>query len=151
MIRLVRTHSAHVDFINLVKKLDSYLAIVDGDDHEFYNQYNNIDTLKHVVLIYFNETPVGCGAFKAFDKHAVEIKRMYTDSKHRGKGIASKILEELEIWAKELNYTSTILETGKDQVDAVQFYKKNRYQIIPNYGPYKNVKNSVCFKKRLKK
>ncbi len=151
MIRLVRTHSAHVDFINLVKKLDSYLAIVDGDDHEFYNQYNNIDTLKHVVLIYFNETPVGCGAFKAFDKHAVEIKRMYTDSKHRGKGIASKILGELEIWAKELNYKSTILETGKDQVDAVQFYKKNRYQIIPNYGPYKNVKNSVCFKKRLKK
>ncbi len=43
------------DFINLVKELDAYLKITDGDDHDFYNQYNNIDVLKHVVVVYIDK------------------------------------------------------------------------------------------------
>ena len=39
MLKLVRTDSENVDFINLVKKLDDYLTIVDGDEHEFYKRY----------------------------------------------------------------------------------------------------------------
>jgi GNAT superfamily N-acetyltransferase len=31
----------------------------------------------------------------------VEIKRMYTDPEKRKSGLASRILYELEIWAKE--------------------------------------------------
>ena len=41
MIKLVRTNSKNIDFINLVKDLDAFLKITDGDEHEFYNQYNN--------------------------------------------------------------------------------------------------------------
>ncbi len=149
MIRLVRTNSENSDFINLVKDLDNFLKITDGDEHEFYNQYNNIDVIKHTVVAYFNEEPAGCGAFKMFEKDCVEIKRMFTNSNFRGKGVASKILKELEIWAKELNYKSCILETGIRQTEAVAFYKKNNYTLIPNYGQYTNVSNSLCFKKML--
>ena len=52
MINIIRTNSQNNDFINLVKELDAYLKIVDGDDHDFYNQYNHIDVLKHTVVIY---------------------------------------------------------------------------------------------------
>ena len=45
---------------------------------------------------------------------------------------------------------SQILETGKRQKEAVQFYKKNKYTIIPNFGQYKNVENSICFIKQLR-
>jgi hypothetical protein len=55
----------------------------------------------------------------------------------------------LEAWAKELQYKKIVLETGKRQVDAVQLYLKNGYQIIPNYGQYVGVENSVCFEKVL--
>jgi GNAT superfamily N-acetyltransferase len=149
MITLVRTNSENQDFINLVKDLDAYLKITDGDEHDFYNQYNHIDVLKHTVVAYLNGKPVGCGAFKKFDKDSVEIKRMFTDTTARGKGVATKILSELEIWASELNYNACILETGIRQTEAVQFYKKNNYAIIPNYGQYINVSNSFCFKKML--
>ncbi len=149
MLRFVRTNSENADFINLVKQLDAYLAIVDGDDHDFYNQYNNIDVLKHVVVAYLNHIPVGCGAFKEFNKTSVEIKRMYTNPEYRSKGIASKILKALEVWSNELGYKSCILETGIRQLEAVQFYKKNDYLLIPNFGPYENVENSLCFKKKL--
>ena len=148
-MKLVRTNSEDADFINLVKNLDAYLEVMDGEEHAFYNQYNNIDALKHTVVAYLNEKPVGCGAFKEFNADSVEIKRMFTQTTARGRGVASKILAELEIWASELNYKSCILETGIRQVEAVNFYKKNRYTIIPNYGQYINISNSLCFKKML--
>lgn len=149
MIALIRTDSNNEDFINLVKELDAYLKTTDGDEHEFYNQFNGIDVLKHVVVAYEDQTPVGCGAFKEFNASSVEIKRMFTVPNLRGKGIAAKVLNALEIWARELNYSSCVLETGIRQKEAVQFYKKNNYHIIENYGQYVDMDNSLCFEKEI--
>lgn len=148
---LKRTNSSNKDFVGLVEQLDAYLKITDGDEHDFYNQYNAIENLKQVVIAYVNDKPVGCGAFKEFENNSVEIKRMFTRTEYRGNGIATLILKELEKWASELNYDSCILETGIRQIEAVEFYKKNSYNIIPNYGQYKGVKNSLCFIKKFRK
>ncbi|WP_336066082.1 GNAT family N-acetyltransferase [Mesoflavibacter sp. CH_XMU1404-2] len=150
MLTLVRSKSEHPDFIALVKQLDAYLKIMDGDEHDFYNQFNHIDILKHTVIAYLNDKPVGCGAFKKFDNNSAEIKRMFTHPETRNKGVASAILKELEDWAKQNNFKSTILETGLRQVEAVNFYKKNNYKIIPNFGQYAGIENSVCFLKELR-
>lgn len=149
MVELIRTNSSNQDFIELVANLDMYLKIVDGDDHNFYNQYNGLESLKHVVVAYSNKQPVGCGAFKEYNTGTVEIKRMYVNPTNRDSGIASKILKELEDWSRELNYTKSILETGLKQVEAINFYKKNNYYLIPNYEQYKGVENSLCFEKNL--
>lgn len=149
MLKILRTNSNNQDFINLVKELDNYLKITDGDEHDFYNQFNNIDVLKHVVVAYKNNQAIACGAFKPFNKNTVEIKRMFTKPEFRGLNIASTILNKLELWALELNYNYSVLETGIRQVEAVGFYKKSNYKIIPNYGQYKNMENSLCFKKQL--
>ena len=150
MIHIKRTNSKDIDFKSLVEELDAYLKVVDGDEHAFYNQYNNIDVLTHIVIIYSNQSPVACGAFKVFDENCVEIKRMYTQPDYRGKSFATKVLKALESWAKELNYEACILETGKRQTEAIQFYKKNNYTTIQNFGQYKNADNSICFKKQIK-
>jgi len=50
-----------------------------------------------------------------------------------------------------LGKTSCILETGKKQPEALSLYLKNGYRIIPNFGPYLGVENSVCFEKFLLK
>ncbi|WP_198342463.1 GNAT family N-acetyltransferase [Polaribacter sp. SA4-12] len=147
MIKIIRTNSEHPDFIKLVKELDAYLKVMDGDEHDFYNQFNNIDVLKNVVVIYADEVAVGCGAIKKFDETSVELKRMFVATEKRGLGIAQKILTELEVWAKELGFKSCILETGKRQVEAVGFYHKCDYKIISNYGQYKKMENSICFEK----
>ena len=146
----VRTNSTNQDFIKLVELLDQELAIVDGDDHAFYHQFNNIDVLTRTIVLYENNIPVGCGAIKEFDKTSAEVKRMYTLQETRGKGIATKILLELEKWAKELGYKHTILETGKRLPHAIALYQKNGYEIISNYGQYVGIENSVCFRKELK-
>jgi GNAT superfamily N-acetyltransferase len=149
MLKLVRTDSNNPDFIALVKSLDSYLKITDEDEHDFYNQFNNIDALKQVVVAYRANVAIACGAFKPFNTSAVEIKRMFTKTEFRGQKIASQLLQELETWAQELSYKHVVLETGKRQTEAVAFYKKQHYEITPNYGQYKAMENSLCFKKTI--
>ena len=149
MIKLVRTNSENRDFITLVKLLDADLAIVDGKDHVFYSQFNKIDNIRYVIVAYDDERAAGCGAIKEFGSDAMEVKRMYVSPQNRKKGIASMILSELEKWASELSASKCILETGKRQYEAVGLYKKSGYQLIPNYGQYAGVENSLCFEKDL--
>lgn len=150
MIRLIRTDSGNNDFIRLVKDLDAVLAETDGEEHSFYSQFNKVDLIRHVVLAYQNGIPISCGAIKQYDSKTMEIKRMFTLSEYRGKGTASLVLLELENWASEMNFEKCILETGKRQIEAIRLYKKCGYHIIPNYGQYSGIENSVCFMKDLK-
>lgn len=149
MIRLVRTDSANKDFIPLVRQLDAYLAEKDGSEHAFYAQYNKIDLLKQVIVAYEHDEAVGCGAIKEYAPGVMEVKRMFTSPAHRGKGIAGKVLQELERWAAELGYHKCILETGKKQTEAVALYPRKGYTLIPNYGQYAGMDNSLCFEKQL--
>jgi len=147
-MKLIRTNSDNQDFIQLVKMLDEYLAYTDGEDHAFYDQYNKIDMLKHCVVLYEEENAVGCGAIKPYDENSAELKRMFVIPEFRGKGYASKILSELENWAKELGFQSVILETGINQLEAIKMYDRT-FERIENYGQYKGVETSLCFKKDL--
>ena len=149
MIKIVRTSSDNPDFKELVKLLDAELAERDGADHPFYAQYNKIDKIKFAVVAYENGIPVSCGAIKEYSNDTMEIKRMYTLPESRGRGIAAKVLIDLENWTKELSFERCILETGKKQPEAIALYKKNGYKLIPNYGQYAEVENSLCFKKEL--
>jgi putative acetyltransferase len=149
MITIKRTTSSDNEFQKLVVKLDKDLAIRDGDEHAFYAQFNKTVNIKNVVVAYLNEKAIGCGAFKEYDANTVEIKRMFVEPTFRGKGIARQVLAELDLWAKENNYNTCVLETGKKQPEAIALYIKAGYIIIPNYGQYQNVENSVCMKKEI--
>ncbi len=150
MTTLLRTDSENPDFIGLVRLLDEYIAKMDGAEHVFYAQFNKLDKIKHVVVAYENGNPVSCGAMKEYSPEAMEIKRMYTKSEYRQKGLAGMVLSELEKWAKELSYKSCVLETGKKFTGAVALYTNRGYKPIENYGQYAGVINSVCFEKLIK-
>lgn len=147
MIIIKRFNKPSEDFINLVQELDAGLAITDGADHSFYNQFNGIENLRNIVVAYKDEKPVGCGAFKNLENKVVEIKRMFVPTEFRGNGIATLILIELESWAKEIGKNKLVLETGKKQVEALIVYPKYGFKIIENYGQYVGVENSICFGK----
>ena len=142
-----RTDSSNIDFQQLVALLDADLAIRDGNEHAFYHQFNKITNIRNVIVCYVNDKPIGCGAFKQYEKKKAEIKRMYVLPEFRRQGIGVAILKELEVWAAELNFVECILETGKKQPEAIKLYQKAGYTIIKNYGQYENVENSVCMMK----
>jgi putative acetyltransferase len=149
MIHLKRTNSDDPEFQKLVVQLDQDLAIRDGEEHSFFAQFNKIAAIKYVVIAYENDEAVGCGAIKEYEPGVMEVKRMFVPPEKRGNGIASRVLKELETWAKEQGYKKCILETGKKQPEAIALYTKNNYALIPNYGQYAEVESSVCFEKVL--
>ncbi len=148
-LHITRTTATDEDFKSLIVKLDAELTIRDGDDHDFYHQFNGLDDIKYVLVGYQNNIPAACGAIKQFDLDTMEIKRMYVPAEHRRFGYALQILVALQNWAKELRYTKCILETGYAQPEAIALYHKAEFNIIPNYSQYEGIENSICFGKDL--
>ena len=144
-----RTSSQDSSFQGLVDLLDSYLTGIDGDENDFYAQFNATTALAHCVVLYHKEVEVGCGAIKVFNNDTFEIKRMFVHPTARGNGFAKEIVTALEDWARELGAKRCVLETGKRMPDAVGLYKGLGYEQIENYEPYIGVDNSMCYEKIL--
>lgn len=149
MIKIERTNSENEDFCKLVLELENHLTNADEEAHAECIPYNILESIQLVIVTYNDKIAVGCGAIRKFDQDTVEIKRMFVSENAREKGIGTKILTELETWAKELVYKKSILETGYMLPEAVSLYKKSGYVQIPNYGQYKEMQKSVCFAKDL--
>lgn len=149
MCTIKRTNSDNLDFQALILELDKDLAIKNGETNDFFAQYNKIDLIQNVVVAYEGDKAVGCGAMKKYENGVMEIKRMFVPIEKRGKGIAGKILTELQVWAKELGYRKCVLETGDKMIEAIGLYNKSNFKIIPNYGQYANIKSSICFEKEI--
>lgn len=149
MISLKRTTSDDLDFKKLTRQFDEFLIEIDGDEKDFFAQYNQI-YINAVVVAYENGVAIGCGAFKEYESNVAEIKRMFVDPNHRNKGVAAKILHELEHWIKEDKYSCCILETSYKLENAIALYEKFGFERIANFGQYIGVKSSICMKKIFK-
>ncbi|MBI1221319.1 MAG: GNAT family N-acetyltransferase [Bacteroidetes bacterium] len=147
-ILIDRTNAEDSRILDLVRLLDTELSEYDGDQHAFYDQFNQLHTIQYVVLLSGDDRPISCGALRLYDDFSMEIKRMYTLQDERRKGYAKRVLQELENWTSEMGYTRCLLETGSKQKEAVALYQNLGYKQIANYGPYKNVSNSICFEKK---
>jgi putative acetyltransferase len=147
VVEIVRVSEESGDFLRLVKLLDAELAIRDGEERGFYAQFNTPVGLGGVIVASLDGEAVGCGAFKRYDDGVAEIKRMFVQPEARGNRIAASVLKELEKWAAEAGFRECILETGYKQPEAIALYKREGYEVIPNYGQYAGVENSVCMRK----
>jgi putative acetyltransferase len=146
---LVKTNSKDKDFRELVALLNEGLVVTDGEDFDFFFQYNQLDTIKHVIVAYENEVATGCGAIKEYEEDTAEIKRMFVREDFRGRRIAAEVLAALEDWAAELGYKKCILETSTALPSAIRLYEREGYTRIPNYGQYIGVASSVCMMKNI--
>lgn len=75
---------------------------------------------------------------------------MFVQKAYRGKGLSKTILHDLENWAVEESYHYAVLETSIHFKTAIGLYQTNGYIVIPNYGQYAGLAESVCMKKTLK-
>ena len=144
-----RTHTGDPDFQLLIQQLDLELWNELNENQAMYDGFNKVPGIPTAVLVYEKDQPVGCGCFKETGEHTVEIKRMFVQKAHRGKGVSKIILTELEKWAKENGSANVLLETSIHFATARKLYQTSGYNIIPNYGPYSGLKESVCMQKWL--
>ncbi|MCV7100852.1 GNAT family N-acetyltransferase [Mycobacterium palustre] len=89
--------------------------------------------------------PVTGGAFRRFDDHTAELKRIWTDSAHRRRGYARALLAALEAEAAARGYRRLYLITGNRQPEAEALYDATGYvriapaQPLPDWGPFRPI------------
>lgn len=145
------TNGENSDFVLLCNKLDQNLDEIVGTVYQRnqYNQFNQRDHIHDVIVAYRGNVPVACGAFKMYDDEHAELKRIYTDKSCRNIGLGGELIRRLEAKAKIKGYKWCILETGIHLEAACHIYNKAGYKIIPNYGQYTNMPDSVCMEKKI--
>lgn len=148
-IKSLKTTSDHKDFSILIAALDKSLWERYPEENQAYWQNNILEINPNVIVIYLNDIAVACGCFKKYDKNTIEIKRMFVSPEARGMGFAQKILQELEQWAIELGFSTSVLETLHKQKEAIGLYQKVGYAIVDNYEPYVGLKDSICMEKKI--
>ena len=92
---------------------------------------------------------VGCGAVRSLDDADAEIKRMYVMPSFRGRGIGRALLGALEGEARSLGATRLVLETGERMPEAVAFYERAGFTVIPPFDEYVGARLSLCMGKEL--
>ena len=148
-IKISRTTSENVDFINLVAALDESLWERYPELKSDYWGNNILEINPNVVVISIDNKAVACGCFKKKNENTIEIKRMFVLPEARGKGFAQNILRELELLGVESGFSFSILETLYKQTEAIGMYEKCGYTIVDNYEPYVGLKNSICMRKQI--
>ena len=98
------------------------------------------------LVAYVDGVPLACGGWRVNGGDA-EIKRMYVVPAGRGRGVARRILAELEASARAAGITRVILETGTKQPEAITLYTSSGYTRIPGYGIYAGESDCRCFAK----
>jgi len=145
------TDGNDLDFSMLCNKLDNALDDLVGGKFKRtqYEPYNQREDIHDVILAYRKGKAIACGGFKMFDKEHAELKRIFTDASNRNMGIGTEIVKRLEELAKIKGFKWCILETGNLLEVACYIYQKAGYKIIPNYGPYTDMKDSICMERLL--
>lgn len=85
-----------------------------------------------------NEMPIACAALVRLDPSAMEIKRMWTAPSARGRGVARRMLAELERLACEAGYRKIVLDTNRALVEAQALYRRCGFVETARYNdnPY---------------
>lgn len=150
-MNFVRTDGNNRDFVENCRLLDADLDRRVGKiiAREPYKKYNLLDEIQEAIVVYDGQKADGGGAIRRYDDENVELKRVFIHSEYQGQGLGSRLVSLLMEWAAELGYKRMILETGERLVESCAVYKKLGFRVIPNYGPYVQMTQSLCMAKEL--
>ncbi|MBS7787673.1 GNAT family N-acetyltransferase [Flavobacterium sp. CYK-55] len=150
LIQLIETKPTDSEIKPLIENLSTELGKRFGDTGKnSFQEWDEENPKSVFVKAIFENEAVGCGAIRPISNEIAELKRMY--SKYNRKGIGKSVLGYLENKAKELDYKEIWLETRKLNLEACDFYLKNDYKQIPNFGKYIGNEKAICFGKKLDK
>ena len=135
-MNIVSMKSADNNAINLFSLHDDYMIDFLGDDKWFYTRYNEKENLENIWLIYYDDFPIGCIAYRKKGEGVGEVKRLYIVNEHRGKGISKKLLKTVECYAKEDGYNTLFLDTRITLEPAVSIYRSFGFDIVFQQGLY---------------
>ena len=86
-----------------------------------------------LILIKKGEMAVGCGGIRQFGESVAELKRMYIQPEHRGKGLGKQLLNKLIDLARKLQYERIWLDTLESLETATHLYRSSGFTEMEAY------------------
>jgi len=132
------------EVLALLAALDAYLASLYAPEHNHILSVAQLlaDDVDFVVAR-SDGAAVGCGAVRRMPAGADpggqacgEIKRMFVQPDWRGQRIAEQLLAALEAALRAAGIGQALLETGRDQTEAVRLYRRCGYALRGPFGDY---------------
>jgi GNAT superfamily N-acetyltransferase len=93
--------------------------------------------------------PAGCGAWRALPSGQAEIKRVYVEPAFRRRGVAQLVVGALEAGAAAAGHAEVVLNSGREQPEALALYAERGYRPVPGYGVYACAPGAVFLGKSL--
>jgi len=147
----------HPDAQAMIAAIQQEMVVRYGGPDETPVDPRQFDPPAGMFLVgYVEGVPVASGGWRARDAVAgdpqlaagdAEIKRMYVEPAHRGRGYARAVLAEVERTAVAAGRVRMILETGTAQPEAMELYRSAGYAPMPGFGTYRGEPDSRCFSK----
>jgi GNAT superfamily N-acetyltransferase len=139
VLTIVRRDYSHSDVRRLIGQLqDLYVSIYGGSDESPIEDADFQPPRGAFAVGYVDDEPVAMGAWRRVGSDTGELKRMFVDERHRGRGYSRAILSWLENSAREHGMRVMILETNLNHPMAIALYRSAGYRDVPNYGHYAN-------------
>jgi GNAT superfamily N-acetyltransferase len=103
----------------------------------------------HFLLLLRDGETIGGGAFKRYDAHTAEFKRVWTRRDLRRQGLASTVLAALEDAARRQHYRRVYLTTGCRQPEAMGLYLRRGYTALFDQNADLEALRTLPFEKQL--
>jgi putative acetyltransferase len=147
---LVRREYSHPDAIRLIDRLQElYSRIYGSPDDSPIDDAQFVPPRGALAIGYLGDRPVAMGAWRRLGTDRGEVKRMYVDDSHRGRGFSRAVLTWLEESAAAHGVTFLVLETNQNHPEAIALYRSAGYREIPHYGYYADNPDTVSLGRTL--
>jgi GNAT superfamily N-acetyltransferase len=138
------------DVVRLVAEVQQeYVVRYGGPDAALVDASEFAPPAGIFLVALLDATPVATGGWRCIDEQSVEIKRMYVVPSARGKGLARRMLAELEERAAVAGAARAVLSTGYEQPEAIALYESSGYHPAPPFGHYAGTPGALFYAKTL--
>jgi len=155
---IIRAERAdHPQVVRALGSLDAYLAsLYEPEANHILSVAELLAPEVKFLAAWQGDRVVGTGAVRRMAGEAQtagepygEIKRMYVDPALRGQRLGARMVVALEEALRLQGVTLALLETGRDQHEAIRLYERQGYTRRGPFGGYADNGLSLFYLKRI--
>jgi len=131
-MKIIHTDGDNKDFYSICQQLDKSLnENVPGRTEAGVNSVFDSGNIQDVFLLYDGDKAIGSACFWQHDDVECELIRVFICAEYRGRGLAGKLVGEVEKLATVKGYKKIMLRTFSSTPYAVRAYEKVGFKKTP--------------------
>ena len=129
--------------LELFSQHDDFMIEFLGEDSHYYTRYTENEKIENVWVVYVENLPAGCIAYRTKADGVGEVKRLFLLKEYRGKGISKELMKAIEAHARSLGCTGLFLDTRITLEPAVSLYRIYGFDIVFQQGLYVQMRKEL--------